>query len=508
MTGGKTQTQLRILGNLKLVREKIDSRLPQLNFVTTTTTMTEPSSSKAQSQLTPTQLRNARKRRAKKAKQKTGIANAKDPSLQYIACPTQTPILQAARQFFAKHRVPFAIYDNNKSHKGWRTMCKLAVVPSNNSKKKWTLGLYAPHTHTVVPGTDQSVAHHPALNQAVRRILECDCCPPAYTPDTNSGVRYLLLSLERSTQRVQLTLVVSSSSRNSDSSIQTFIDTLVLPSRVQWHSIWVHGNEQDRHCNAIVDVQGTWECRYHPATKPLPLCEYLGGNNDTLPRIPLYFPPNVFRQANLDGFRYVVKKIHTVLAERKRREDLSFRTLLELYGGVGTIGLHVTDLFTEEYICSDANPYNPACFERSVDSNQYTNHCRCTYVPHNAHDMVPEYLSWGVNNNKKNADVIIVDPPRKGLEPTVAAALANGCCCAHTLVYVSCGFAAFERDCAVLIEQGVWVLDQAEGHVLFPGSDAIETLAIFRNKNNMPRKRERTMTEQATNKKRRRRGRR
>ena len=46
------------------------------------------------------------------------------------------------------------------------------------------------------------------------------------------------------------------------------------------------------------------------------------------------------------------------------------------------------------------------------------------------------------------------------------------------LVYVRCGFKAFRRDCDVLVKGG-WTLEHAEGHVLFPGSDAIETLAFF-----------------------------
>mmetsp|Transcript_11856 Transcript_11856/g.28445 ORF Transcript_11856/g.28445 Transcript_11856/m.28445 type:complete len:100 (+) Transcript_11856:969-1268(+) len=50
----------------------------------------------------------------------------------------------------------------------------------------------------------------------------------------------------------------------------------------------------------------------------------------------------------------------------------------------------------------------------------------------------------------------------------------------QALIYVSCGFDAFQRDYHRLVGSGIWELDHAEGHVLFPGSDAIETLACFR----------------------------
>ena len=75
--------------------------------------------------------------------------------------------------------------------------------------------------------------------------------------------------------------------------------------------------------------------------------------------------------------------------------------------------------------------------------------------------------------------MILVDPPRKGLEEPVVRSLCT-LSNAKLLVYVSCGFEAFRRDCSSLLESGQWKLDHAEGHLLFPGSDAIETLAFFR----------------------------
>ena len=46
------------------------------------------------------------------------------------------------------------------------------------------------------------------------------------------------------------------------------------------------------------------------------------------------------------------------------------------------------------------------------------------------------------------------------------------------VIYVSCGFDALKRDAVALLGAG-WVLRHSEGFVLFPGSDHVETLAIF-----------------------------
>jgi tRNA/tmRNA/rRNA uracil-C5-methylase (TrmA/RlmC/RlmD family) len=94
-------------------------------------------------------------------------------------------------------------------------------------------------------------------------------------------------------------------------------------------------------------------------------------------------------------------------------------------------------------------------------------------------------------------NVCIVDPPRKGLDPEVLTALATpkGAGSMFTtvragapetsaltrLIYISCGFKALKRDTETLIgpNGGGWRIAHAEGHVLFPGSDHLETLVVF-----------------------------
>jgi tRNA/tmRNA/rRNA uracil-C5-methylase (TrmA/RlmC/RlmD family) len=102
------------------------------------------------------------------------------------------------------------------------------------------------------------------------------------------------------------------------------------------------------------------------------------------------------------------------------------------------------------------------------------------------------------------AEVLIVDPPRRGLEdevldelckpfnpkqpcvesPTVLTVpdeLVNWTNDVQTLIYVSCGFDALARDCDKLLSsRGGWMLESATGYVLFPGSNHVETLCIFK----------------------------
>lgn len=106
------------------------------------------------------------------------------------------------------------------------------------------------------------------------------------------------------------------------------------------------------------------------------------------------------------------------------------------------------------------------------------------------------------------ADVLVVDPPRKGLEEEVLEELSksfnqnqpfvesstvltipddmvNWTNDVETLVYVSCGFDALVSDCERLLSsRGGWALESATGYLLFPGSNHVETVCIFKRGHN------------------------
>lgn len=82
------------------------------------------------------------------------------------------------------------------------------------------------------------------------------------------------------------------------------------------------------------------------------------------------------------------------------------------------------------------------------------------------------------SNCLDRTDIVIVDPPRKGLDAEVTDGL-NSSQHVSLIIYVSCGFAAFKRDCGKFLKTKKWRLKRAEGHILFPGADHVETLAIF-----------------------------
>jgi len=405
--------------------------------------------------LSATQLRNARKRRSKQKKANVAKKLRRDPSLQYIRNPCGAPIVRKAKSFFAEKKIKFPVILGKT--KGWRTLAKLAVRSVDN---QLTLGLFQKGSHHLVSATT-SEAHHVLINRAadfVQRIArELDVKP--FDEEAGTGnLRFVLFSLERSSGKVQISLVWNGT-QNKDELDGLCKGIMGAASKygVSVHSLWVHRNGSWKHSNAIIShEEGSWDCRYgnKNGTK-----EFLPGQD-----VPLHFPPTVFRQGNIDAFGEIVNRISSHLKAAYQEKP----RCVELYGGVGTIGLHLLKS-CRSFTSSDENPFNVDCFQRSL--RETSSKVKVKYESLAAAKMLP-FL--------KKAELVIVDPPRKGLDEEVVDALCSSSeCMATSLVYVSCGFEAFQRDCNDLITRGGWTLKSASGHVLFPGSDAIETLAFF-----------------------------
>ena len=76
-------------------------------------------------------------------------------------------------------------------------------------------------------------------------------------------------------------------------------------------------------------------------------------------------------------------------------------------------------------------------------------------------------------------DVILVDPPRSGLEREVLESIISST--ASQVIYVSCDPTTLARDAKLLIEQG-FVLHEVQPFDLFPQTFHLESIALFSRK--------------------------
>jgi len=533
---------------------------------------------------------------------------------------TNTDIVRSAQLYFTsssltKHFIMTTTEQQQDFHvvvpshiTKWRTQAKLAV----SAKSKWNknagvqLGLYGRGSHNVIPIPECDV-HHPSINIAMEALEKASAKAniDAYQEDIGQGsLRYVQFMVERSTNKVSCSLVWNAEQlKECQPGLSRLVKEMKKSYPKLWHSIWVHCN--DNYGNAIFSRSpGRWFRMDGPefVRESLPGTATRGEGDDDEKKKEglLFFSPMTFRQGNMDGF--------DIIAQHVAKEVPPGSKVCEMYAGVGLLGLtslsyHARNAaasasFEEEDYdddeeddewwndddneersqqqrrggkplkwlrCSDENPANPRCFERSLrsmppevtgrqadrfKSNKYNkkkgrkqnrkasnnNSDEITIEDMMAQMMANEgefntsfnyddddddndeeeedaknYIKYTVaaagkamyDGQALGADVLIVDPPRKGLDDEVL----NQLCKPHdadqdyvedkvmlrnnrqhnlandvtTLIYVSCGFDALARDTDKLLKANAgWKIKSATGYVLFPGSNHVETVVIFK----------------------------
>jgi len=399
--------------------------------------------------------------------------NVEDPSMKYFANPVRAPICLAARSFFTQTcKLPkFDIVLGRKT--GWRVGAKLAVRGNPP-----VFGMFKPGTHEIAELL-HSDAQHPAINEGSVLLHKAalKVGVRGYDGVNPGGLSYVALNADTKHNQVQVVCVFNQATiddklRKTSEELLAFIKTAEKADRKKplLHSFWVHCNPAGRHDNNIYAYDGVWERIWGKEF----IEEQLVSLRKQVPyHLPvLRFPPTVFRQANPEAFAGIIGEARKWI----QGDATSSKTpvTVELYGGVGTIGLHMLDL-VQTISCSDANPHNRICFGATVEGLENTE-VRRKVKPYDPRDAVQVVRSGELDR----ADTVIVDPPRKGLDNEVIRAFVRSRRL-QRIVYISCGFKALQRDCASLLEQG-FELNFAKGHVLFPGADHIETLAVFSRK--------------------------
>jgi len=164
---------------------------------------------------------------------------------------------------------------------------------------------------------------------------------------------------------------------------------------------------------------------------------------------------NSFFQTNTAG---AAKLYETV----KHYAELSgSETVLDLYSGTGTIPILLSDA-AREVIGLEMAPSAVADAENNCRQNQIEN---CRFIPGDIRETLPAI--------SRRPQVVIVDPPRAGMHPAVAAQLLA--LMPERIVYVSCNPATLARDLALLKE--AYRLKEVQPVDLFPHTFHIESVA-------------------------------
>ncbi len=141
-------------------------------------------------------------------------------------------------------------------------------------------------------------------------------------------------------------------------------------------------------------------------------------------------------------------------------------TVLDLYCGTGTIGLTLASR-AKAVIGVEVVPQAVADAVENARRNGITN---ARFLCADAAQAAVELEQEGVR-----PDVVVVDPPRKGMSPDTVEVLRR--MSPRRIVYVSCDCATLARDLKVLCQD--YSLQRVEAVDMFPRTHHVETVALL-----------------------------
>jgi tRNA/tmRNA/rRNA uracil-C5-methylase (TrmA/RlmC/RlmD family) len=323
---------------------------------------------------------------------------------------------------------------------GFRLRARLAIRGRVGSPK---LGLFESGTHRVVHIPRCSV-QHPLINRVaavVRRAL-VDARVTSYSDKTHFGLaRYLQVVVERSSQRAQVVMVVNSAAPEP---LTECFDLIRERLGGELHSLWFNANRE--RSNTILGTEFQNYCG------PASVVERFGG-------AAVHYPPGAFGQNNLDLAHAIIDYVRAQIPADSR--------VAEFYAGVGAIGLSVLAQ-VREIRMNEVNPHSLQGLELGLLELDSADRSKITVIPG---------LAGAALMAASGAQVIIADPPRKGLDPEVTEYLREYP--PERFLYVSCGLESFLSDTARLTLHGKLRLRELAAFNLLPFTGHVETVARF-----------------------------
>jgi len=323
---------------------------------------------------------------------------------------------------------------------GFRT--KLLMVTDSAATSQLRLGFHRRGSaRTVVPAEGCPVQHPLALAvlASTRQLLESAGVRPSTVQDRSQGWLHAVgLRVDPTTERSELTL----SARTPNVSRG---DALVLPlSRIPSVRA-VHVCAAQRGSSYPLDGR----LSRLAGSRRVPFV--VGGER-------FHLGPGTFFQTSALGAELLVEQVLELLPDR-------IRLLADLYAGVGLFSVLSASRW-DKAVAVESNPSAVADLHHRLEHAPLGG---LTVLEERVERCIEQVLASG-------PDVVLLDPPRAGCKSAVIDALLAAP--PPTVLYVSCGFEAFDRDARRLVASGYHVA-AVRGVDLFPHTAHLELVVRF-----------------------------
>ncbi|WP_028830047.1 23S rRNA (uracil(1939)-C(5))-methyltransferase RlmD [Proteocatella sphenisci] len=167
---------------------------------------------------------------------------------------------------------------------------------------------------------------------------------------------------------------------------------------------------------------------------------------------------------------YQVNPVQTDVLYSKALEfaDIdSTKTVVDVYCGIGTISLFLAQK-AKKVIGIEVLEESIEDAKRNAEINKLSN---AEFLCGKAEEVLPKLYEEGIR-----ADVVVVDPPRKGCEEIVLKTIAE--MNVEKIVYISCNPSTLARDIEILSHHG-YKMEKVQGVDMFPHSMHIESVTLL-----------------------------
>ncbi len=273
----------------------------------------------------------------------------------------------------------------------------------------------------------------------VRRAL-VEARITSYSDKAHEGIaRYLQVVVERASQSAQVVIVAHSASAEPLTGCCALIRERL---GADLHSLWFNANLEPN--NVIMGPA------FENLGGPQAVVESFGGAS-------VHYPPGAFGQSNPDIAQQIIGHVREQIPAQSR--------VAEFYAGVGAIGLSVLDRVAEIRL-NELSPHSLRGLALGMEHLAAADLAKVTVVPGTAASALEA---------ARGCEVVIVDPPRKGLDPPLTAHFREHP--PERLLYVSCAPASLLEDIAALTSAGAMRLAEITAFNLMPFTDHVETVA-------------------------------
>lgn len=327
----------------------------------------------------------------------------------------------------------------NESFNHYRNKAQLPVAIGGKA------GFYAFHSHRIIP--IDSCKLQPTEFKSIITVCEnwiAENNLSIYNEESGKGlIRHIYLRKAEKTNEIMVVLVINGDSLPFYENLVSSFNALLGNSL---KSVQININKANT--NVILGDE----------------CKVIYGKphiTDILCDIKVRLSPLSFYQVN----RSMAERLYKKAAEYA---DLDGKNLLDLYCGAGTIGLSMANT-AKSVIGVEIIPEAIKDAEYNAQINGIGN---ARFICGDAAEAAKM-----LSKEKIKADVVIVDPPRKGCSEELIKTIANSFS-PERVVYVSCDPATLARDIKIFDELG-YHLKEYTPCDLFPRTSHVETVALL-----------------------------